>query len=42
MLIVAMVGIDARTTMDMDATIEGHTLSKTELTAIIEVLSNRW
>jgi hypothetical protein len=36
MLIAAMVGIDARTTMDMDATIKGQTLSKTELTAIIE------
>lgn len=36
MLIAAMVGIDARTTMDMDATIKGHTLSKTEITAIIE------
>ena len=36
MLIAAMVGIDARTTMDMDAIIKGQTLSKTELTAIIE------
>ena len=36
MLIAAMVGIDARTTMDMDATIKGKTLSKTELTVIIE------
>lgn len=36
MLIAAMVGIDARTTMDMDATIKGQTLSKTELTVIIE------
>lgn len=36
MFIAAMVGIDARTTMDMDATIKGQTLSKTELTAIIE------
>jgi predicted nucleotidyltransferase component of viral defense system len=36
MLIAAMVGIDARTTMDMDATIKGQTLSRTELTAIIE------
>jgi hypothetical protein len=36
MLIAAMIGIDARTTMDMDATIKGQTLSKTELTAIIE------
>jgi hypothetical protein len=36
MLIAAMVGIDARSTMDMDATIKGQTLSKTELTVIIE------
>jgi predicted nucleotidyltransferase component of viral defense system len=36
MLIAAMVGIDARTTMDMDATIKGQTLSMTELTEIIE------
>ena len=36
MLIAAMVGIDARTTMDMDATFKGKTLSKTELTVIIE------
>lgn len=38
MLIAAMVGIDARTTMDMDATIKGQTLSKTELTVIIEYI----
>ncbi|UUM11951.1 nucleotidyl transferase AbiEii/AbiGii toxin family protein [Proteiniclasticum sp. QWL-01] len=31
-----MVGIDARTTMDMDATIKGQAQSKTELTVIIE------
>lgn len=36
MLITAMVGIDARTTMDMDATIKGQSLSKTEITAFIE------
>lgn len=36
MLIAAMVGIDARSTMDMDATIKGQTLSITELRAIIE------
>lgn len=36
MLIAAMVGIDARTTMDMDATIKGQTLSETELTLMIE------
>lgn len=36
MLITSMVGIDARTTMDMDATIKGQTLSESEITAIIE------
>ena len=36
MLIAAMVGIEARSTMDMDATIKGQALSKTELTVIIE------
>lgn len=36
MLITSMVGIDARTTMDMDATIKGRTLSESEITAIIE------
>jgi len=36
MLIAAMVGIDARTTMDMDATIKGQTLSKSELSEIIQ------
>lgn len=36
MLIAAMVGIDTRTTMDMDATIKGLTLSKSELADIIE------
>ena len=36
MLIAALVGIDTRTTMDMDVTIKGHTLSKTEIAAIIE------
>ncbi len=36
MLIAAMVGIDTRTTMDMDATIKGQTLTAYEITAIIE------
>lgn len=36
MLIASMVGIDTRTTMDMDATIKGQTLSESEITAIIE------
>lgn len=36
MLITSMVGIDVRTTMDMDATIKGQSLSKSEITAIIE------
>jgi hypothetical protein len=36
MLIAAMVGIDARTTMDMDATIKGQTLTAQEITAVIE------
>jgi hypothetical protein len=36
MLIAAMVGIDTRTTMDMDATIKGQTLTAPEITAIVE------
>ncbi len=36
MLISAMVGIDARTTMDMDATITGQTLTKSEIATIIK------
>jgi hypothetical protein len=36
MLIAAMVGIDTRTTMDMDATIKGHTLTAPEIKAIVE------
>jgi len=36
MLITALVGIDARTTMDMDATIKGQTLSESEINTIIE------
>jgi hypothetical protein len=36
MLIAAMVGIDTRTTMDMDATIKGKTLSQSEVSAFIE------
>jgi predicted nucleotidyltransferase component of viral defense system len=38
MLIAAMVGIDTRTTMDMDATIKGRTLKQHEVTAIIETI----
>jgi predicted nucleotidyltransferase component of viral defense system len=36
MLIAAMVGIDTRTTMDMDASIKGQTLTAPEITAIID------
>ena len=36
MLIAAMVGIDTRTTMDMDATIKGKTLSQSEVSVFIE------
>lgn len=36
MLISAMVGIDARTTMDMDATIKGQTLTEPEVNSIVE------
>ncbi len=36
MLIAAIVGIDARSTMDMDATIKGQTLSADEISMIIE------
>lgn len=36
MLIAAMVGIDTRTTMDMDATIKGQTLQLEEIVQIIE------
>jgi predicted nucleotidyltransferase component of viral defense system len=36
MLIAAMVGIDTRTTMDMDATIKGQTLTETQITEIIK------
>ncbi len=36
MLIAAMVGIDTRTTMDMDATIKGQTLSASEVLAAVE------
>ncbi len=36
MLIASMVGISARTTMDMDATIKGRTLNASEITAAIE------
>lgn len=36
MLIAAMVGIDTRTTMDMDATIKGQTLTASEIAVIIK------
>ena len=36
MLIAAMVGIDTRTTMDMDATIKGKTLTQSKITTFIE------
>lgn len=36
MLIAAMVGIDTRTTMDMDVTIKGKTLSQSEVSIFIE------
>jgi len=36
MLITSLVGIDARTTMDIDATIKGQTLSESEINTIIE------
>jgi predicted nucleotidyltransferase component of viral defense system len=36
MLIAALVGVDARTTMDMDATIKGQTLTASEVIAIVE------
>lgn len=36
MLIAAMVGIDTRTTMDMDATIKGQNLTEAEITDIIK------
>jgi predicted nucleotidyltransferase component of viral defense system len=40
MLIAAMVGIDTRTTMDLDATIKGQTLTEPEISAIIgDILS---
>lgn len=42
MLISAMVGIDTRGTMDMDATIKGQTLTAPEITAIVEeILAHR-
>lgn len=36
MLIAAIVGIDMRTTMDLDATIKGQTLTGVEITAVME------
>jgi len=40
MLIAVMVGIDTRTTMDMDATIKGRTLSQPEIAVIMEDILN--
>lgn len=40
MLIAAMVGIDTRTTMDMDATIKGQTLTEAQIIGIIEDVLN--
>ena len=36
MLIAAMVGIDTRTTMELDATIKGQTLIESEITTVIK------
>jgi Domain of unknown function (DUF1814). len=35
MLIIAMVGIDTRTTIDLDATIKGQMLTETEIVDIV-------
>jgi predicted nucleotidyltransferase component of viral defense system len=40
MLVAAMVGINSRSTMDMDATITGQTLTASELTAIFAEILN--
>ena len=40
MLIAAIVGIDTRTTMDLDVTIKGRTLVETEITAIMNEILN--
>jgi predicted nucleotidyltransferase component of viral defense system len=40
MLIAAMVGIDIRTTMDMDATIKGRSLTGSEVASLIEQILN--
>jgi len=40
MLISAMVGLDSRTTMDMDATIKGIDFSKEALLSILEQIIN--
>lgn len=41
MLIAALIGIDIRTTMDMDATLKNMTLTKESVTkAIIEIIKN--
>ena len=39
MLIAAVVGIQARSTLDMDATLRGHSLSPAEAAAIVEEIS---
>lgn len=42
MLIAAMVGIDTRTTMDMDAAIKGQNLTEAEISGIIkDILSTK-
>ncbi len=40
MLIAAMVGIDTRTTMDLDATIKGQVLTEPEVAAIVQDILN--
>lgn len=40
MLIAAMVGIDTRTTMDLDATIKGQVLTEPEVADIVQDILN--
>ena len=40
MLIAAIVGIDTRSTMDLDVTIKGYTLTEEEVTAIVHDITN--
>lgn len=40
MLIAAMVGIDTRSTMDLDATIKGRNLTESEITTMIGDILN--